>query len=421
MTLRPIPFALAMFALAACGGGGGSSSAAPPVAVVEPVSTAACARAYVAPVALPAAGQQFCANLATAPDANGSGVEGGKSCQARTAADIVKEMGQGWNLGNTLDATGATDSDPLANETAWGNPKASKALIDAVRKAGFTTLRLPVSWDDHVSGAGQTIDTAWLDRVEQVANYALANGMTVIVNIHHNDGWEAPTLANEANAKDRLTKLWTQIGARLRGYDHHLVFEAMNEPRVAVGGVDDWTGKAEYYDVINRLNAAALNAIRATGGNNARRLVMLPSYAAAPGELQLNPYVLPPDRMIAVSSHAYSPYDFALNTSGGAVFNGQAELDGLFNRLNTKFVSKGIPVVLGEWGSIDKNNLAERVKHASYYVAGAHKVGIPTVWWDNGTRTQSADGKAEVFALFDRSTNTVLHPEIVDAIFCSAK
>jgi endoglucanase len=414
--------------LAACGNGGGSSAtsatSAPPVAQTPfPTTTstdyAACARAWVPPVATPPAGTAFCASLATLPDAQGNGSENGKACRVRAAADIVKEMGQGWNLGNTLDAFGNT-ANPLADETQWGNPKTTKALVDAVRKAGFTTMRVPVSWDDHMSGSARTIDPAWLDRVEEVLRYALDDGMTVIVNIHHNNGWEAPTQANEAGAKDTLVKLWTQIATRLRGYDHHLVFEVMNEPRVAPNGVDDWVGKVEYYDVLNRLDAAALAAIRATGGNNARRLVMIPTYAAAPDDAQLDALVLPADPMIALSSHAYRPWSFAGDQKGTSVFMGQAELDQLFARLNTKFVAKGIPVVIGEWASTDKGNAAERVKHAAYFVKGAHKYGMPTVWWDNGNHTP-APTASDVMALLDRATNTWVHQDINDAIFCAAQ
>jgi endoglucanase len=411
--------------LAACSGGGGGSSspavaAAPvPTPTTTAVDDATCARAYVPPVATPPAGMTFCASLATQPGADGNGSESGKSCRARTAADIVKEMGQGWNLGNTLDAYGNT-ANPLADETQWGNPKTTKALVDAVRKAGFTTLRLPVSWDDHMSGSAHTIDPAWLDRVEEVARYALDDGMTVIVNIHHNNGWEALTSANEANARAILAQLWTQIATRLRAYDHHLVFEVMNEPRVAVNGVDDWVGKAEYYDVLNRLDAVALTTIRATGGNNARRLVMLPSYAAAPDDAQLDPLVLPADTMIALSSHAYRPWSFAGDQQGTSLFSGQAELDQLFARLNTKFVAKGIPVVIGEWASTDKGNPVERVSHARYFVQGATKYGMPTVWWDNGNKTRTPTA-TDVMALLDRSNNTWVHQDINDAIFCGAQ
>jgi endoglucanase len=398
------------------GGGGGSSGSGSSGTAASVY--AACAAAYTPPVPVSASGLPFCASLATVPDANGAGSENGQRCQTRRALDIVAGMGQGWNLGNTLDANGNTAA-PLSDETYWGNPATTQAMIDAVRKAGFTTLRLPVSWDDHMSGVARTVDPAWMDRVEQVANYALKDGMTVILNIHHNNGWEAPTLANEANAKDTLARLWTQIAGRFANYDHHLVFETMNEPRVAVNGVDDWIGKAENYDVLNRLNAAALAAIRATGGNNARRLVMLPSYAAAPGDQQLAPMILPADPMIALSSHAYQPYDFALNQQGSSVFSDQQTLDALFARLNTRFVAKGIPVVLGEWASTDKNNAPERVKHAAYFVKGAHAVGIPTVWWDNGNKAL-VPGGSDVMALLDRATLAWTHQDIVDAIMCSA-
>jgi endoglucanase len=427
MTLKKLPLACALvMALAACGSSStATTTAINPVTATTPttptntIDNATCARAYTPPVAIPGGGLAFCAKLATAPDANGVGSENGKSCQARSSAMIVREMGQGWNLGNTLDATGNT-ANPLADETYWGNPKTGKAMIDAVRKAGFTTMRLPVSWDDHVSGSARTIDPAWMDRVEEVARYALDNGMTVIVNIHHQSGWEAPTLANEADAKAALGQLWTQIASRFAAYDHHLVFEAMNEPRVSLNGKDDWVGKAEYYDVLNRLNASALAAIRATGGNNARRLVMLPSYAAAPGTQQLAPLVLPADRMIALSSHAYSPYDFALNQAGSPVFSGEAELDQLFDRLNKMFVARGVPVVMGEWASTDKGNAAERVKHASYFVKGAKRVGIPTIWWDNGSRVLTSTS-TDVMALLNRTDNTWVHPEINNAIFCAAQ
>jgi endoglucanase len=406
--------------LAACGNGGPSAPAAQsPTPATTAVDYAACARAYVPPVAAPPAGTVFCASLATAPDAQGNGSENGKTCRVRAAADIVKAMGQGWNLGNTLDATGNT-AHPLADETYWGNPATTRALVDAVRKAGFTTLRVPVSWDDHMSGSARTIDPAWMDRVEEVLRYGLDAGMTVIVNIHHNNGWEAPTPANEAAAKDTLAKLWTQIATRLRGYDHRLVFEAMNEPRVAPNGVDDWVGTAAYYDVLNRLDAAALAAIRATGGNNARRLVMLPTYAAAPDDAQLRALVLPADPMIALSVHAYRPWAFAGDQKGTSVFTGQAELDQLFARLNTGFVARGIPVVLGEWASTDKNNAAARVEHAAYFVKGAHRYGIPTVWWDNGSRTITP-AATDVMALLDRTNNTWVHQDINDAIFCAAQ
>ncbi|WP_457424179.1 glycoside hydrolase family 5 protein [Roseateles sp. P5_E7] len=409
---------LAVALVTACGGGAAEAAGAGPVTASTPATTTCTNPTTVMPnqsgTALP-----FCASLSADPDGDGQGTEGGKACQMRTGFDITAAMGSGWNLGNTLDATGQT-ADTLADETNWGNPRTTQAIVDAVKKAGFSSLRLPVSWDDHVSGTGWTIHKPWLDRVEEVAGYALASGMTVIVNIHHNGGWEAPTLGNEARAADVLGKLWPQIAQRFEKYDHRVVFETMNEPRVSVAGVDDWWGKPEYYAVLNRLNVVALNAIRATGGNNLRRLVMLPGYAATATAEQTNALVLPKDKNIAVSVHAYSPYDFALNQKGGSVFSGQAELDEMFTRLNSKFIQNGTPVVMGEWASTDKNNLAERVKHAAYFARGARKAGIPAFWWDNGNMVWSATS-TDIMGVIDRRTLAVARPEIVDAIMCATR
>lgn len=409
--------------LEACGSGGGSSAApgatAPVATVTPPVATPIVAACTATPTTFVPPALGYCSSLTSDPDGDGVGTENGKSCQMRSGFDIAREMGVGWNLGNTMDASGST-GDPMADETYWGNPKTTKANLDALKKAGVNTMRLPVSWDDHLSGTARTIDPAWLARVEEIANYALANEMYVIINIHHNNGWEAPTLANEANARDILAKLWGQLALRFEKYDHHLIFEVMNEPRVAPGGVDDWTGKPEYYDVVNRLNAATLAVIRATGGNNAKRLVMLPAYVAGPNDVQINAVTLPKDKMIAQSVHAYSPYGFALDQKGTAQFAGQAELDTMFDHLNKKFILNGTPVIMGEWASTNKNNLAERVRHAEYFVKGAKKVGIPTVWWDNGNMNYSTTS-SDIMGLLDRKTNTMKYPEIVDAIMCGAK
>lgn len=417
---RPAAAALMAALITACGGGGSAAASATGTTAAPgtPAASSCTATATVMPnqssSTLP-----FCASLSADPDGDGQGSEGGKACQMRSGFDITAAMGAGWNLGNTMDATGQT-ADTLADETNWGNPRTTQAIIDAVKKAGFSSLRLPISWDDHVSGSGWTIHKAWLDRAEEIAGYALTSGMTVIVNIHHNGGWEAPTLANESRAADVLGKLWPQIAQRFEKYDHHVVFETMNEPRVAVAGVDDWWGKPEYYDVLNRLNVVALNAIRATGGNNLRRLVMLPGYAATATAEQTNALVLPKDKNIAVSVHAYSPYDFALNQKGASTFSGQAELDEMFTRLNKKFVQAGTPVVMGEWASTDKNNLAERVKHAAYFARAARLAGIPAFWWDNGNMVWSATS-SDIMGVIDRRTLTVSRPEIVDAIQCATR
>jgi len=415
--LRLFCFCATSLLLIGCGGGGGGGgggSTTPPVSVATSSSSSNSTSSSSSSSSVDSS-LAFCANLTSDPDGDGVGTENGASCKMRTGFDITAEMKVGWNLGNTMDATGDTSSQ-LADEIAWGNPKTTKANMDALKAAGFNTLRLPVSWDDHFSGGDYTIDKAWMDRVEEIANYALDNGMYVIVNIHHNS-WIDPSLANEANAKNHLVKLWPQIAERFKKYDHHVIFETMNEPRVVVrdgagNDIGDWSGKQEYFDVVNRLNAAALDAIRATGGNNAKRLVMLPGYVAGSSDLQLNGIVLPNDPMVAVSTHAYWPYSFALQQPGTDKFTDTTNLDDLFLNINNKFILKGIPVVMGEWGALDKNNLNERVKFAEYYVKGAKKYGIPTIVWDNGNFSNTGEG----FGLLRRDKNTWAYPTIVDAI-----
>lgn len=326
--------------------------------------------------------------------------------QAATSPfDITDNMMPGWNLGNALDA--------LGGETNWGNPLTTQAMINAVAEAGFKSLRVPVSWDEYATGTSFTISTSRLARVEEVVNYGLKNGMYVIINVHHtSSSWEDPTYANEDAAKDRLTKYWQQIATRFRAYDDHLIFEVMNEPRCG----DDWWGSAEYLAVINDLNAAALSTIRATGGNNASRLVMLPTYAAAHYDFQVNAFTVPSDSMVAVSMHAYLPYGFALNQSGTSSFTDTATLDSLFSRLQTRFIAKGVPVVLGEWASTNKNNLAERIKHASYFQKGATKVRIPTLLWDNNVYSGSTD----LMGQLNRSTLSWVYPDLITAIMQGA-
>jgi endoglucanase len=419
------------------GGGGGGGGTTTPVSSIASSSLAASVSSISSSSSSSsissssssstASGFAFCALLTSDPDDDGIGLENDKSCQMRTGFDITHEMGIGWNMGNTMDATG-NKANPLDDETYWGNPKATQANTDTLKAAGFNTMRLPVSWDDHTGAApNYVIDSAWLDRVEEIANYALNSNMYVIVNIHHNNGWPNPTLANEANATARLQKLWAQIATRFEKYDHRVIFETLNEPRdqkvESDSGDDDWWGNdSNDFAVLNRLNAKALETIRSTGGNNAKRLVMMPGYAAGVAEHQLNAIVIPNDKMVALSVHSYTSYNFALNLGAGSVTifgaSDQTEINAIFNRIDSKFLKKGIPVIMGEWGSTDKGNLAERVKQAKYYAQKASALKVPLVVWDNGNMATFDPNKnqGEIMGLLDRRTNTWRFPEIIDAI-----
>ncbi|MDP4178144.1 MAG: glycoside hydrolase family 5 protein, partial [Bacillota bacterium] len=324
--------------------------------------------------------------------------------------DFVKDMKVGWNLGNTFDA---------GNETDWGNPVTTHAMIDEIKKEGFNTLRLPVSWYKHIGSAPTyTIDSAYMSRVEEVVKYAFDNNMYVILNIHHDNTWIVPTYAHEAQTEDELTKVWTQIANHFQSYNDHLVFEAMNEPR-PVGAANEWSGGSyENRDVINKFNATAVKAIRATGGNNTKRFIMVPTIAACDQSVALNDFVLPNDSRLIVSLHLYTPYYFAMsiNESGSTSTWGSdsdkaamnSELDIIYN----KFVRNGQAVVIGEFGSINKSNESSRVAHAKYFAQAATSRGITPIWWDNGIATANT---AETFAIFNRNSLSWYFPDIAKA------
>lgn len=193
--------------------------------------------------------------------------------------DMVKEMKIGWNLGNTLDST--STSIGAVVEMAWGNPKTTQEMIDAVVDQGFNVIRIPVSWGGQMGSApAYNVLPAWMDRVQEVVDYAYSRGVYVIVNIHHED-WHFPSEENKDAAAEHLAALWTAIATRFRDYDEHLIFEGMNEPR-KIGTSVEWNGgDKEGRDVVNYLDQVFVDAVRATGGNNTIRNLMVPGYAAS--------------------------------------------------------------------------------------------------------------------------------------------
>jgi len=324
-----------------------------------------------------------------------------------SAMDLVKDMKVGWNLGNTLEATGG--------ETGWGNPKTTKKMIDEIKKAGFNTVRIPVRWDENYTDANYTIDPAYMARVETVVNYVLANDMYAIINIHHNKIQSQMDEANKAKVINEGSIVWTQIGERFKDYSDKLIFDTINEPRHE----EDWIGTTEYYNVVNEYNAKILSTMRATGGNNEKRLVIMPTYCAAADYSKISAMVVPNDPNVAVSIHAYLPYDFALNAAAGSQSTfGDADkvyLDKVFRLLNKTFVEKGIPVVIGEFAATDKNNLEDRINFTKYYTQLAGSYGIPCCWWDNGNSGISSINNT--MTLFNRKTLTFIYPEIIQALF----
>ena len=349
------------------------------------------------------------------------------------ALSFVKDMKVGWNLGNTFDANNCDWlSDPLDYESAWCGVKTTKELILAIKDAGFNTIRVPVSWHDHID-KDNNIDEAWLNRVQEVVDWIYDEDMYVILNIHHDDDpkYMYPSYECLDTSKDYLTDIWTQLATRFADYDTHLIFETMNEPRQKGTDIEWWIDDVnsdvakEAFDCINQMNQTAVDAIRSVNsGYNTERYIMVPGYCASPEFELITAFRFPEDSLataenrLILSVHAYTPYNFALNMSGTSSFDASsdsstADIDSFMRRLYMKYVVAGTPVVIGEFGALDKNgNTDARTQYAAYYMALAKAYGMTAVWWDNNAL--NTDG--ECFQIIDRETLTWSFPEIRDQL-----
>ncbi|MBQ8514843.1 MAG: cellulase family glycosylhydrolase [Ruminococcus sp.] len=332
-----------------------------------------------------------------------------------TSAEIVADISVGWNLGNTLESYDTSAAD---TETGWGNPRTTQAMIDAVQAAGFNAVRIPVTWGEHMSEDG-TIEADWMARVQEVVDYVMNNGMYVILNVHHDDDiWLTPTYSEQAAVEKTLVHIWEQISETFKDYDHHLIFEGMNEPRV-IGSATEWSGGTpEERDVINQLYAKFVETVRASGGLNADRTLIVSSHAQSITEAAVSAVKVPDDDHVIVSIHSYAPWDFCGPDSTRSTWGSdadKAELDNNFQYLADTFISKGIPVIIDEFGAINKNgNTADRAAYFEYYIRSAKEHGIKCFVWDNGEAE-------EEFILLDRETCTWVYPSIVNAIMRGAE
>ncbi len=340
-----------------------------------------------------------------------------------TSVQLAALMGAGWNLGNSLEAIGS--------ETAWGNPATTQAMINAVKAAGFKTIRIPVSWTQY-SDANYNISSSWMARVKQVVDYSKSAGLYVIINIHWDGGWMQPKYANQTDVNNRITKLWTQIANQFKNYDDYLLFAGTNE--VMVDG-DYGTPTVEYYTVQNSFNQTFVNAVRATGGNNAVRHLVVQgfntnidhaiSFATIPSDSA--------NKRLMMEVHFYDPYNFTLNenssiwqwgknaTSSANVetWANEAHVDNQFQRMKTKFVDNGVAVILGEFGAISRTNIpaaeSYRVYWNQYITRAAYTRGLVPIYWDNGYTANGGMG------LFDRYTGNQVYPTIISTIVNAAK
>lgn len=321
-----------------------------------------------------------------------------------TSQQLVEDMTFGWNLGNTLDVCQADrDGDGKINEhveagekvdeTLWGNPKATKELFTSLKKNGVNAVRIPVTWRDHMDSNGN-IDREWMDRVQQVVDYAYSQGMYVIINVHHDGGGDPKFGAwiIEESQKDYNTflkkykNIWKQIAERFKNYSDYLIFESMNEV-----GFDTLynKNKADAYNLINKINQDFVDIIRATGGNNAKRHLLIAGYYTDIERTCDSLYKMPDDKAgrCILSVHYYTPWDFCTcdrkHTWGT---NSEVrQMETLIGKMKKNFVDKGIPAIIGEYAASGSD-----LSSCIFFIEKLNKLcsdyGIATFIWDSGSQ-----------------------------------
>ena len=355
------------------------------------------------------------------PSYNTNPIPADATGMSSSAVQLAAKIKLGWNLGNSLEAIGG--------ETAWGNPKATKALIDLVKANGFNAIRIPVSYDQYLAYASTAqLKAEWLARVKEVVHYVVDNDMYVIVNIHWDGGWleNNCTEAKKSATNAKQKAFWEQIATTLRGFDEHLIFASANEPKVA---------NATEMAVLTSYHQTFIDAVRSTGGKNAYRTLVIQGPDTDIEKTNKLMLTLPTDKVadrMMMEVHYYTPYQFTLmdkdadwgkmfyywgasnrsttDTERNPTWGEEADLDKLFKSMKTQFVDKGIPVILGEFGAIRRSNLtgnnlalhlASRAYYFQYVVKQAKANGIVPFYWDEGNIGSNG------FGIFNRNNTTV--------------
>ena len=364
---------------------------------------------------------------------------------AETKGDSVQfsqNLMPGWNLGNQLES----HSDGTPSETAWGNPVITENLIKQVKAQGFKSIRIPVSYLSKIgAGPNYTIDSKWLDRVQEVVDMCINNGLYAIINIHGDGyysvkgGWLlcGESASEQKTIKAKYEKVWEQIAKRFKNYDDHLVFESMNEEYDGTYN----NPNPEYYNNINAYNQIFVDTVRKAGGNNNNRYLLIPGWNTdinfTTGDCDTYTmeakFVIPNDSRIMISVHYYTPWEFCGEEGYDTFYKwgdsvkkfvkrrqSETLVNRQFDKLYNAFIKNGYGVVIGEYGSIDrthkdKSNTTYRAYFAEYVNYAAHQRNIVTVYWDNGYNGNHG------FGLFDRTKCTVTQPEIIKGIINGAK
>lgn len=337
------------------------------------------------------------------------------------ATTLASKMKVGWNLGNSLESYVSSASD---QEVSWGNPRTTQAMIDSVKAAGFNTIRIPVRWYPHFTyiNGNVTLNATWLARVKEMINYCLKDGLYVIINTHHELWLEDHSFyADSASVYKELHALWKELAMTFADYDEHLLLAGTNEVHLS-----NWSEcTTENATVQNRYNQIFIDEVRASGGRNTYRNLIVQTFACSdtygPKHLVL-PKDPTPSRMM-VEVHCYEPYTYAgdeketvkywgkpYKNLGVGTWGQEDYVDNIFNTLKTKYVNNGYPVIMGEFGAIRHTTTAStkadidasRAYYYKYIITKAKACGVVPFMWDNGI---TKAGGSDSFGLFDRRNN----------------
>ena len=351
---------------------------------------------------------------------------------------VFDAMGPGWNMGNHMDAI----NNGVSGETLWGNPKCTQATMDGVKAAGYKAVRICTTWEGHIGPApAYRIEDKWLDRVAEIVGYAERAGLVAIVNTHHDETyWQdiskcINNAANHEKVKDEVFALWTQIAEKFKDKGEWLVFESFNEIQDGGWGWSDAFRKNPdaQYKILNEWNQTFVDAVRATGGQNATRWLGIPGYACNPG-FTIAGLVLPKDytdaNRLMVAVHDYDPYYYTLNSKDKndplnlplvhqwghtadpklrISDNDEGAVVAVFDNLKTAYLDKGIPVYLGEMGCSrhEKDDLPYQRYYMEYFCKAAADHLLPMYLWDNGAKGTGS----ETHAYIDHGTGRFVDEE----------
>nr|AGS51692.1 glycoside hydrolase family 5 [uncultured bacterium contig00032] len=364
-----------------------------------------------------------------------------ESMTTKTAMQYFTDEGitVGINVGNSLDAVDAWSSPgkPMAIETAWGNPVVNQTYITGLKNLGFKIIRIPVTWNGHIGSApNYTIEESYLKRVAEVAGYAEKAGLKAFINIHHDGhhdlgGWLFKAFDNDAATVTKFEKVWTQIAEYFKNYGDWLMFQGFNELHTG-----DWgEGNSAQYAVINNLNQKFTDAVRATGGNNAKRFLLYYGYNTHKTIATNSNFALPNDgangttRQI-VGFHYYYPYDFSLEAKNHTYTGFESTLASDLAAFKTKFVDNDIPVIIGENGPARYSNYpgntgynqanvaaakANRLTFIDLLYGTARSNGLVPIYWENGAY-DSATAEEGDFSLINRNNGTANSTESAEVI-----